>query len=870
MRPIELKLSAFGPYREVETIDFQRLGREGLFLVTGDTGAGKTTLFDAICFALYGQSSGGSKRRSSKSFRSDFAAPEAETWVEYTFEHRGKRYRVRRNPEYLKPGRKTPKPADAEMECLDDGRIWTRVEEVRRAVEALIGLDEAQFGQVAMIAQGDFMKILRADSTKRKEIFRQIFDTQVYDDITKAVQARWSEASAANRAAQEAYALAVGGIEWPEDAEEAAGWRRLSESPAHAEALAELLEAGIRADESAAKAAGALKGRASEAIEALGAQLAVAEKQNAGIQALKVQRERLASLEARAGEFETLAGTIARASKAAEIEPIGKQAVLEARRRDEFAAKSAEAAQAQVRAEAALAQARASMEQARAALDKKPELERQIEELSRALPLFAEHHRAVEALEKDRAALAAAQADKTEAGATYARLFDGYIRDQAGILADTLVQGEPCPVCGSTAHPRPAPHLDSAPGRAEVDRAAKARDRADQAALKAAEAVSRSAQQVEAVKERLTAAAGGADAALEAACRERVAAMKAQVDRIQQIYDAADTALRKAEREHSAARADAARWAEQASRQASQAEEAMQDWKNALSDSGFTDRESFVSAKLPAPELKRRQAELETYRSNSASAKALCESLSAQWAEAAPLDTGALAAALAEQRGILAEQERNETAASRRAGLNRRALKALKAGAARVQAANENFELLEDLRRTVIGRVSGAQKIPFENYILQYYFKRVIYEANRRLNQMTEGRFRLCWKELQGGSSVAGLGLDVFDAWTGKVRDVQTLSGGESFVASLALALGFADVAQAMSGGVQLDTMFIDEGFGTLDDESLERALDALDGLSGNRLVGVISHVGLLRQRIDRRIVVSRSKDGCSHARVEA
>ena len=152
MRPIELRMSAFGPYREVETIDFERLGRQGLFLITGDTGAGKTTIFDAICFALYGQASGGGKRRSSKSFRSDFAAPEAETWVEYTFEHRGKRYRVRRNPEDLRPGRKTPKLADAEMECLDDDRVWTKVEEVRRAVDALIGLNEVQFGQVAMIA----------------------------------------------------------------------------------------------------------------------------------------------------------------------------------------------------------------------------------------------------------------------------------------------------------------------------------------------------------------------------------------------------------------------------------------------------------------------------------------------------------------------------------------------------------------------------------------------------------------------------------------------------------------------------------------------------------------------------------------------
>ena len=175
-----------------------------------------------------------------------------------------------------------------------------------------------------------------------------------------------------------------------------------------------------------------------------------------------------------------------------------------------------------------------------------------------------------------------------------------------------------------------------------------------------------------------------------------------------------------------------------------------------------------------------------------------------------------------------------------------------------------------DLRLTVIGRVPGAQKVPFENYILQYYFKRVIYEANRRLEGMTEARYRLCWKEDDGGTGVAGLGLNVFDAYTRRVRDVQTLSGGESFVASLALALGFADVVKARSGGVRLDTLFIDEGFGSLDDDALERALNVLDDLAeGSRLVGVISHVDMLKTRIDRRIAVTRDGQGGSHVKIE-
>ena len=869
MRPIELKLSAFGPYRQVETIDFTRLGRQGLFLVTGDTGAGKTTIFDAICFALYGQASGGGKRRSSKSFRSDFAAPEAETWVEYTFEHRGRRYRVRRNPEYLRPGRKTPKLADASMECLDDGRVWSRVEEVRRAVDELVGLNEAQFGQVAMIAQGDFLKILHASSNDRQKIFREIFDTRIYDDITKAVQARWSDARAENQAALEAWQLAANGVEWPEDAAEADEWRRLSASPAHAGALAERVGASLESDGAEAERAAARRQQLAQEIEALGAQLAVAERQNQGIAALKEQSAKLGRLEAQSEAIEAQAARAALAQRAAEIEPIGRQAAVEGRRRDEAQRQSGDAARALGDAEAALARAQAGHDAAAGALKEKPDLERRIEALARALPLFAQRRDAAARLADQRGQLTEAQRAKAEAGETYARLFDAYLRDQAGILADALEPGTPCPVCGATEHPSPAPHLDSAPDRAQVDLAAEARDRADRAALQAAEAVSRTASLLEALEAQLTDMVGGADEASERECRTRSQALRDRAEALQRDFDAADTALRQAERGLSAARADAERLAEQARQLAAQADEALEAWRNALSDSGFTDRESFTAAKLPAPELKRLQAQVDDHRRELAASRALCESLSKQWSGLEPLDTRALAARLAEHRASQAALERREAALNRRVSLNRRALKAISAGAARVGTANERFELLEDLRRTVIGRVPGAQKIPFENYILQYYFKRVIYEANRRLNQMTDGRYRLCWKELQGGTSVAGLGLDVFDAYTGKVRDVQTLSGGESFVASLALALGFADVAQAMSGGVPLDTLFIDEGFGTLDDEALERALNALDALAGNRLVGLISHVGMLKQRIDRRIVVTRSKDGGSHVEVE-
>ncbi|MBQ8087681.1 MAG: SMC family ATPase, partial [Clostridia bacterium] len=194
MKPLKLTLSAFGPYLLPTEVDFSRLGGRGLFLITGDTGAGKTTLFDGITFALYGTASGGRDRRDSAAFRSDFADPKQETWVELTFEHRGRTYRLRRNPSYEREGFKTQRRHDAEMTCLETGQVWTRAKDVTDEVVRLLGLTEQQFRQTAMIAQGDFLRILHAGSDERELMFREIFGTQLYNRIGERVAEDWKRA----------------------------------------------------------------------------------------------------------------------------------------------------------------------------------------------------------------------------------------------------------------------------------------------------------------------------------------------------------------------------------------------------------------------------------------------------------------------------------------------------------------------------------------------------------------------------------------------------------------------------------------------------------------------------------------------------
>lgn len=869
MRPIELKMSAFGPYAGEEIIDFSLLGKNGLFLITGDTGAGKTTIFDAICFALYGQASGGSKRRSNKSFRSDFADETRETWVEFTFEHRGMRYRIRRNPEYQKANRKTPKPADAQMECLDDGRVWSRIEEVRRTVEQLIGLNENQFGQVAMIAQGDFLKILHAASDKRREIFRQIFDTQIYDDITNAVKERCSQAKEADAAAQQEYSRLAAQIELPED-EDAGEIAMLGESSIHGKILTERLEAFLKQDEKKIKTLERDRAETAKTLEDINGSLARAENQNNGIAALTKQRIHMTALQDKKPEMDELAEKLEMARRSAEIKPIEDIALRIHRQRKETDLKKADCEARKAAAEAALTESRRAFELADTAMSGIPELEKRLQTLQRVLPLFADYRKLRSEQKNAAAELEAARMKKQQAGEKFEAMFDAYIRDQAGILADTLEAGKACPVCGSTEHPIKAVHLEKAPSREQVDKAAAARDAADKGALKTAEAFSRITQQAESLEKQIIEETGSADEARENECRTEVSQLERRTADAKNDFERADKNHRKCEQQAVALAAEEKALSDQLKTLLDQFEEAKENVLNALSEHGFENLEACRKARLTGVEMAVATRQIDDYHRELSAAQASVESLSGQWEGKESINTEDLLQHQNRCKAELAEMEGENIRLNRRYTLNGRTFKALKKAIENIAAVHEEYEILNNLRLTVIGRVSGAQKIPFENYILQYYFKRVIYEANRRLERMSDGRYRLCWKETAGGAGEAGLALDVFDAYTRKVRDVQTLSGGESFVASMALALGFADTVQARNGGVQLDTMFIDEGFGTLDEDTLERALSVLDGLaSGQHLVGMISHVGLLKQRIDKRIVVSRNAGGGSRARVE-
>ena len=933
MRPLKLKISGFGPFAGVEQVDFGRLGRSGLFLVTGDTGAGKTTVFDAITFALYGVASGGRQRRSARSFRSDFAAPDTETYVELTFEHAGRTYLLRRNPDYQRPARRgsgiVEQKHDAELTCLDTGEVVVKPAPVTAAVRALIGLDENQFAQIGMIAQGDFLRILHAESKDRTEIFRRIFGTEIYEQFSRRLGQRFSEAKQARQEAMARYAHTARLIDLP-----GASFAALAEAPDRAQELLDGLNAALAALAKDVEQLTAQRSALSEQAEAQRGKLILAEESNRGVQALAAERARLAEQEALQPEREQLRQRWQRAAAAQQVMPYDR-AWTQERDRLKGVNESLQARQAQVSAlEPQVLQQQQAYEAAQSRADTAAERQQTARQLREADALFpaaswaqAERQRAAEALER-------ALAQRQRAAEEYLRLSEGWLRAQAGVLAEQLEKHRPCPVCGSLHHPNPARRSPDAPDEAQVKRAQQQRDareaeasaaaaeaaRTRQAEAQALEAIARAtdlpelrdwcvengralpplwrggipedpaAHAADADETRFVSAMNGATrgdgaesaagfaaatdasalAGLRSACRDFAAALEQGARADQQQAAQAEAAWRGAATRLEQSRAALAELVRQTDVQTTLLRQAEVAFRNAIAQQNFISGKDYRAACAPAADVEQWKRQLDEFDGQLRLLRHSVAEKQQRWQGVELVDTQAARGVLqglddARQR-LEREIRQKELLHSKNGDYARQLAECISA----LERAQAEHAVLDDLARTAQGGVAGAAKITFENYILQYYFRRVVAAANRRLTRMSDGRFYLAGQSGAGeGNRRTGLDLDVMDNQTGRQRDVHTLSGGESFLASLSLALGFSDVVQSSAGGIRLDTLFIDEGFGTLDDETLSRAIGVLQSLAdGNCLVGIISHVGALKQRIDRRLTIEK-RPGGSHIRQE-
>ena len=812
MRPLKLTLSAFGPYAGTTTLPLEQLGKGGLYLVTGDTGAGKTTLFDAITYALYDHSSGGV--RDGAMLRSKYADPGTPTFVELEFEVRGQRYTVRRNPEYPRPKARgegfTTEKADATLTYADGRPPVTKAKEVTAAVIEIIGLDYNQFSQIAMIAQGQFTRLLNATTEERSKIFRKLFRTQRYQKLQEAL-AEENSALTAQRATLNAKLEAVfSGISYDAADPDAEALGALS-AQLPPDAVTALLE-GLTARQEAAAA------QTTDALTTLDKQLSTLQAALGAAEQADKLRQELAAKLTQARSTAQLEGAKATARRAS-LEALDK----------ELAASEAELA--------ALADADTRRVELDTEAQRLAQREKALNELARSLTECQCRSTAARAAQE---AYRQAASKQTEAHAVRDRLERAFLDAQAGLLAQTLEEGVPCPVCGSTHHPARAQLPHTAPTEAQVNAAKRAAAQADSAAQEASaaarEALTREQEGRAQLRKDAEALLPERFTSPEGPVPLTVSLLKAA---LAEENDALHTALADLRQRQTRNSADCRRRKELESQRTQQAKQ-----RTALEAQAASAQQAAAAAQAAVQTLEAQQA---------AETAAPPQEMAALKAEQAELTA---------QRRALSAQEK---ALNAQLQPNKKALADYRALAAQRDTLDTRWQWVNALASTAGGTLSSKQKIKLEAYIQMNYLDRILVHANTRLMQMTAGQYELERIGAENQRSQSGLDLGVIDHYNGTRRSVKTLSGGESFKASLALALGLSDEVQSSAGGIRLDTLFLDEGFGSLDEESLEQAIRVLSGLTeGDRLVGIISHVAALKDRIDRQVVVHKERSGGS------
>ena len=916
MRPLKLSMSAFGPYAGQTELDFEALGTGGLYLITGDTGAGKTTIFDAISFALFGEASGDS--REPGMLRSKYADPATPTEVTLLFRYAGKEYTITRNPDYMRPKSRgegmTKQDASATL-TYPDGRVVTKKNAVNDAIREILGLDRAQFAQVAMIAQGDFMKLLLADTKERQTIFRDIFHTNLYsvlqDRLSKqanAVKYQWEEAGSSIRQYME-------GILCADDSALAEQARQAHAGSLPVAEVLALLDALVKEDESAQKALETQLQETDKALEEAVSLLTKAEAYQKNKHAL-AQAEKNASaardlLQQRQAELEEQqARQPQREQLRHEITAIGltlpdyeQLAGLEKALADaETRQKKAEADIDTTRKKKAtladeitlLKEEHKNLENI--AVEKEKLSQQRLEQrnkreaLQKLVTDIADYHTLQGNYETAQQAYLRAAGNASRQMKAYDEKHRAFLDEQAGIIAGHLEEGHPCPVCGSVHHPAPAVLTENAPTEEDVKKAKKAWEKASGDMEKAGRTASthkgKADKAEEALRKEMESLLNMQEIGeAEAVARDIVSRLNASIldigvridalARQQERKDQLDDLIPKKETS------------------LSQLEEALTDAKAqqataAASIHSLSEQVRVLRERLPfgskkaaetacntlKKELNALEAALETAEKNHTDSKdtlttlmASAQQLKKQLDESIEIDSNALAEQKSSLTGQRTDILKAQKAVHTRLTANTTCQQNIRSKSAELSALEEKEKWMRALSNTAIGAIRGKERIMLETYIQTTYFDRIVARANVRLMKMTGGQYDLKRrKTAENMKSQSGLELDVIDHYNGTERSVKTLSGGESFKASLALALGLSDEVQ-MSTGIQLDTLFVDEGFGSLDPESLNQAYNTLAGLTeGNRLVGIISHVTELKERIDRQIVVTKEKSGGSKA----
>lgn len=947
MRPLRLTMSAFGPYAGKTELSLEQLGTRGLYLVTGDTGAGKTTIFDAITFALFGEASGDS--RTADMLRSKYADAGTPTQVELVFAYAGKTYKVRRSPEYERPAKRGDKlvtqKAEAEL-TLPDGRVMTGLKDVDARVQDILGVTRKQFSQIAMIAQGEFRRLLQANTKERMEIFRGIFKTEGYATLQQQLKNEASRSREHCAALQQSVQQYVSGLRCEAEDPLASRVELAREGRLPSDEILPLLEQLLARDKQEAVMLEENLHRTEQQLDAVGQKLrdaaarAERESQKKAVQEnLEQAEQRQQAVQSTAQEAQAL---LPQAEEAKRQKVILEQQLPRYEELEQKQADLRQTNQAIQRREKELSDTKnrlstlaeeltvmqteaGSLGDVSVALAEARHREEQlhlqkttIQNLQRQL---TDYGKLLDRLARAQEAYVAARETAEQRQAEYVHKNRAFLDAQAGILARDLTEGQPCPVCGSLHHPVLAEASAEAPDQAAVELAKQAADQASQetseksaaAAALRGQQESQEAALVEALRVQFAKAGEEELQTIDPRKQERsnvliVLALGVPMDVLQQqkhltyLIRTADDQLRTLsdqlktlEKKQQRRRSLDKTIPEKLEKQKQTTDELQALEKTLAGETArrdalqtqirqLTEQLPFEDRKTVEEHIQKLvQKAQEVEKQNEAARQALEDvqkQIEGLQGQKKTLEEQLLALPVCDVEALQAEQEAAQqkrsqlTEKQRQLAVYQNNHRSVRDNFSKqsqaLTAAEHRYQWVKALYETASGTISGKEKITLETYIQTTYFDRILNRANVRLMVMSDGQYELKRRELPGNrKSQSGLDLDVIDHYNGSERSADTLSGGEAFLASLALALGLSDEVQASAGGIRMDTLFVDEGFGSLSENALELAMKALTGLSeGNRLVGIISHVSELKERIDRQIVVTKDRTGGSRAEI--
>lgn len=927
MRPLKLSFESFNSYANNTSIDFEDFNSNGIFLITGPTGSGKTTIFDAIKYALYGEASGEDRKNISNFNFSDFANPGTQSSVTFEFLHRGIKYRIERIASYQvskknkipESDKKTPnKKTTVNFYQLIGGEeklLASNATKVNEEVQNLLGIDKNQFSQIVMIAQGDFSKILTANGNDREKLLRNIFNTEIYQQLQERLKTNTSQLEKEHEInlANAKNALQDINLNDQEQSNKVLEYLNNEKTIlSHLDEIHTFIEEQNSALNKEANSLDLKTIKLSNRKDALTRDLAQLEsnqiikdqisacseyldlhkpildqKESAYLKAQKNESEieRLRSdipkLEEKMHRYDSASKQVE--SIELEISRLDSQ-LLEHKQQIKLLDKKSTETQT---LQNGLKEEKQRLEENS---NKLTEIDRLISEIEQTVERKKNADAYLKELEEEQVALEELAVKYNHSKEAYQSAEQKFNAAQAGILASKLIEGSPCPVCGSIHHPQIASLSNNVPSETKIKKLKDTMESIRQKKQKQSEVAATTKTKFDFENNEFDQSFTHVLSAVRLidefknveSFEELVYANEILIQQkytieyqnkekeiLESRIDKTDIDLKNIEK----SKAEANNSIQELTNHLNRRHGELSLIKNSgdlIDIDKIKNCHENAVAKLGilSQQLAQSKEEFDKESAEFEKQKYARQKLESQFDNTLCIDPSNLKDQI-QEINIKQQEIRNKIAEiNRLININESPLNTIKRIHHDAITTEKKYNTTKTLHDFVSGASSNSEygRISLENYVQRTYLQRVIEAANDRLAIMTDSQFVLKTKGDKKFKKTDYLDLEVTDLYTGKDRDVKSLSGGEKFMTSLALALGFSDVIQQDAGGIQLDSMFIDEGFGTLDSETLEQALRLLDQLStnSNTLVGIISHVEELKNRIPQQIVVSKDLNGSS------